>query len=130
MYVQDGNSCVISTPLTITIATDPIPSGLTISGLSQCPSATNDYTFTVNVGSGVSPYEYSIGSGFQSSPTFTVNASGSYIVTVRDANGCTNTVPVDILPALQFSADITTLPSCSNDDGEITVTGSGGSRYL
>ncbi|TYC14144.1 T9SS type B sorting domain-containing protein [Bizionia gelidisalsuginis] len=129
VYVQDGNTCVISTPLTITIATDPIPSGITISGLSQCPSPLNDYTFTVDVASGIAPYEYSIGNGFQTSPTFTVNAPGTYNVIVRDANGCTNTAPFtfDILPAIQFSAVITTAPSCDDDDGEITVAGSGGS---
>lgn len=129
VYVQDGNSCTISTPLTVTIATDPVPSGITISGLSQCPSPLNDYTFTVDVTSGIAPYDYSIGNGFQTSSTFTVNASGTYNVIVRDANGCTNTVPVsfDILPAIQFSAATTTAPSCNDDDGEITVNGSGGS---
>jgi len=129
VYVQDGNSCTISTPLTVTIATDPVPSGITISGLSQCPSPLNDYTFTVDVASGIAPYEFSIGNGFQTSPTFTVNASGTYNVIVRDANGCANTVPVsfDILPAIQFSAATTTAPSCNDDDGEITVNGSGGS---
>ncbi|WP_299892543.1 hypothetical protein, partial [uncultured Lacinutrix sp.] len=95
VYVQDANNCVITTPLTITIATDPIPTGITVTG-SQCPSPTNDYTFTVSVASGIMPYQYSIGNGFQNSPTFTVNAPGTYTITVRDANGCTDTVTYTI----------------------------------
>ncbi|WP_299381653.1 T9SS type B sorting domain-containing protein [uncultured Lacinutrix sp.] len=124
VYVQDTNSCVISTPLTITIDTDPIPTGLTVTG-SQCPSATNDYSFTVNVATGITPFEYSIGNGFQSSPTFTVNAPGTYNITVQDASGCTNTTTYIIEDPVALTLAAVS-PSCSDDDGEITVTGYGG----
>ncbi len=129
VYVRDANGCVITIPLPITIATDPIPSGIAVSGLSQCPSATGDYTFTVNVATGVGPYEFSIGNGFQTSPTFTVNATGTYDVTVKDKNGCTTTVSglVSILPALQLQAAITALPSCIDGDGTLTLSATGGS---
>lgn len=126
-WVKDANGCVISSPLTITIVTDPLPA-VTVDSFSQCPSPIGDYTFTLSA-TGIAPFEYSIGSGFQSSPTFTVNASGSYDVTVRDANGCTTTVTglVNILPALQLEADITALPSCTDGDGTLTLTANGGS---
>lgn len=129
VYVKDANNCVITTPLPITIATDPLPSGITVTGLSQCPSATGTYTFTVNVATGVGPYEFSIGSGFQTSPTFTVNAPGTYDVIVKDANGCstTETGLVVILPALQLQANITALPSCTDGDGTLTLLATGGS---
>nr|WP_314895745.1 T9SS type B sorting domain-containing protein [uncultured Flavobacterium sp.] len=129
VYVRDANNCVITAPLAITIAIDPLPSGITVTGLSQCPSATGTYTFTVNVASGMAPFEYSIGSGFQTSPTFTVNAPGTYDVTVKDKNGCTTTVSglVNILPALQLQAAITALPSCIDGDGVLTLTATGGS---
>lgn len=124
VYVQDTNGCVITTPLTITIDTDPIPSGIAVTG-SQCPSPSNDYTFTVNVASGIAPFEYSIGNGFQTSSTFTVNTSGTYTITVRDANGCTDTVTYLIEDPVAVSlAGIS--PSCSDDDGQITATGFGG----
>ncbi|QXP58809.1 T9SS type B sorting domain-containing protein [Olleya sp. HaHaR_3_96] len=124
VHVQDTNNCVITTPLTITIDTDPIPTGITVAG-SQCISGTNDYSFTVSVATGIAPYEYSIGNGFQSSPDFTVNAAGTYTITVRDANGCTDTVTytIDDPIALTLAA---ISPSCSDDDGEITVTGING----
>ena len=127
VYVKDANGCVISSPLAITIATDPLPA-VTVNPYSHCPSASGEYTFTLSA-TGMAPFEYSIGSGFQSSPTFTVNASGSYNVTVRDKNGCTTTVNglVNILPALQLEADITALPSCTDGDGTLILTASGGS---
>ncbi|MFV5690844.1 T9SS type B sorting domain-containing protein [Flavobacterium sp. LT1R49] len=129
VYVKDTNNCVITTPLTIAIATDPLPSGITVSGLSQCPSATGDYTFTVNLATGVGPYEFSIGSGFQTSPTFTINAHGTYDVIVKDKNGCSTTATalVVILPALQLQANITALPSCADGDGTLTLLATGGS---
>ncbi|MFV5687328.1 T9SS type B sorting domain-containing protein [Flavobacterium sp. ZT3R25] len=129
VYVKDANNCVITTPLSIVIATDPLPSGITVSGLSQCPSATGTYTFTVNVATGVGPYEFSIGSGFQTSPTFTVNVPGTYDVIVKDANGCSTTATglVVILPALQLQSNITALPSCTDGDGTLTLLSSGGS---
>ncbi|NRT14507.1 gliding motility-associated-like protein [Flavobacterium sp. 28A] len=127
VYVKDNNNC--STFINVTTATAPLPSGITISGLSQCPTATGDYTFTVDVASGVAPYEYSIGSGFQTSPTFTVTSSGDYDVTVKDANECEVTIPalVSILAPLNLQAIATTLPSCDTNNGVINATVTGGS---
>lgn len=127
VWVQDSNGCIISSPLLVSIATDPLPT-VTVEPYSQCPSGTGEYTFTLTP-TGVGPFEYNIGSGYQSSPTFTVNIPGTYDVTVRDKNGCTTTVNglVSILPALQLEATITTLPSCADGDGTLTLTATGGS---
>ncbi|WP_406844828.1 T9SS type B sorting domain-containing protein [Flavobacterium soyae] len=126
-YVLDLKGCETFIP--ITIAVDPLPSAITANVTSQCPTAAGEYTFTVTVGSGVAPYEYSIGAGFQTSPTFTVNAAGTYDITVRDANGCTATAAaaVTISPALQLETTVTTLPSCTFNNGVITATATGGS---
>ncbi|KUJ61073.1 hypothetical protein AR687_14135, partial [Flavobacteriaceae bacterium CRH] len=127
-YVIDSKNCETFIPITIVL--DPLPSAITTNVASQCPTATGEYTFTVTVGSGVAPYEYSIGNGFQSSNTFTVNAPGTYDVTVRDANQCevTVTAAVTISPALQLEATVTTLPDCKvTNTGVITATATGGS---
>ncbi|URM37843.1 T9SS type B sorting domain-containing protein [Flavobacterium anhuiense] len=126
-YVIDSNNCETFIPITIVM--DPLPSGITANVTSQCPTAAGEYTFTVSVGSGVAPYEYSIGSGFQSSPTFTVNKAGTYDITVRDANACTATATaaVTISPALQLNTVVNALPSCTLNNGVITATASGGS---
>ncbi|WP_433765035.1 T9SS type B sorting domain-containing protein [Flavobacterium ginsenosidimutans] len=126
-YVIDSNNCETFIPITIVM--DPLPSAITANVTSQCPTAAGEYTFTVSVGSGVAPYEYSIGSGFQSSPTFTVNKAGTYDITVRDANACTATATaaVTISPALQLNTVVNALPSCTLNNGRITATASGGS---
>ncbi|WP_164905437.1 T9SS type B sorting domain-containing protein [Flavobacterium sufflavum] len=124
-YVLDANNCVTKTD--VTIATDPAPT-ITLPALAsdQCTSAGASYTFTAT-GTGVAPLSYSIGTGYQSSNIFTVTAAGTYTVTVKDANGCTASNPITIYPALNLTAAITSLPSCANNDGVITVAATGGS---
>ncbi|TVZ51926.1 T9SS type B sorting domain-containing protein [Dokdonia sp. Hel_I_53] len=125
VYVQDNNNC--QDMITVTIDTDPLPSGFTFAATSQCPDASGEYELVVTPGSGIAPLEYSIGNGYQTGTTFTVNAPGMYTVTIRDGNECTVTESVTILPALEAIAAISNLPSCSDDDGEIEVTAAGGS---
>ncbi|WP_242093830.1 T9SS type B sorting domain-containing protein [Aestuariivivens sediminicola] len=130
VYVRDSNGCTILVPLDITIASDPVPT-VTLPSIAddQCSSDGSAYTFTATPGGGeITPVTYSIdGVSFQSSPTFTVTSTGTYTVTIRDGNGCTATDTITIYPPLQVNAQVTGLPSCSNNDGIITATGYGGS---
>ncbi|TDP04226.1 T9SS type B sorting domain-containing protein [Flavobacterium sp. 245] len=128
VYVKDFNGCTTLVQ-TQNISTAPLPSGITANVASQCPSSTGTYDFTVTVTSGVGPFEYSIGGGFQPSNTFSVNSSGSYDITVRDANGCTTTVTgaVVISDALDLQLDVQKLPSCDFIDGRIVASATGGS---
>ncbi|QFZ55715.1 T9SS type B sorting domain-containing protein [Oceanihabitans sp. IOP_32] len=121
VWVLDSNGC--NDMIDLVIATDSLPT-FTVTG-SPCISATNDFSFAVNVTSGVGPYEFSIGNGFQPSPNFTVNAAGTYTVTVRDVNGCTAAATYTIDEPIDLTLDPID-PSCSDDDGVITVTGFGG----
>ncbi len=129
VYVKDANGCTTPSSL-VTITEDPLPS-VTVPTLAdnQCNLTGDPYTFTVTSPTGIGPFTYSIGTGFQSNPTFTGLAPGTYHVTIKDANGCTALMPtaVTIYPLLDVMPTITTLPSCSEGDGVITVTGSGGS---
>ncbi len=126
VYVLDANGC--PDQIDVTIATDPLPmvSVPTIAA-NQCNLTGDPFTFTVT-GTGVGTLEYSIGSGFQTSTTFTVTAPGTYSVTVRDRNNCEFTSPttITIYEPLGITPTITALPSCSNDDGVITVDTTGG----
>lgn len=130
VYVRDSNGCTIGTPMDVTITADSTPS-ITLPTLAndQCISSGNSYTFTATPGGGeVAPVSYSIdGVNFQSSPTFIVSSNGTYTVTIRDGNGCTATDAITIYPVLNINLSLTTLPSCTDDDGVITVTSSGGS---
>jgi len=125
IYVQDANGC--NTFITVTVDEDPLPAVTAPAyATDQCTSDGTSYTFTV-VGTGVAPLMYSVGAGYQSSPTITVNAPATYTVTVRDANGCTATDTITILPPLGLTPQVTAQPSCALNDGEITVTAQGGS---
>ncbi|MFH7016147.1 T9SS type B sorting domain-containing protein [Flavobacterium sp. FlaQc-47] len=126
-YVIDAKNCETFIP--IVIDTDPLPTFTTVIA-SQCPTTTGEYTFTVNVTGGMAPFQYSIGNGFQTDNKFTVTASGTYDVTVKDVNECEVTIPASavILPALQLEATITALPTCNvTNGGSISATATGGS---
>ncbi|WP_230392566.1 T9SS type B sorting domain-containing protein [Flavobacterium sp. LC2016-01] len=127
VYVKDLNGCN-TLAQTLNILTDALPSAITANVTSQCPSTTGTYEIVVSA-TGKAPLEYSIGGGFQSSPTFQVNSSGSYDVTVKDANGCTVTVTaaVTISGALDLQLNIQALPSCDAPDGIIVAKANGGS---
>jgi len=130
VYIRDSNGCAIVTPMGVTIATDPLPS-VTLPTLAddQCTSSGNSYTFTATPGGGeVTPVSYSIdGVNFQSSPIFVVSSSGTYTVTIRDGNGCIATDTIIVYPPLGLTPTVTTLPSCDDNDGVITVNTIGGS---
>ncbi|WP_242206733.1 SprB repeat-containing protein, partial [Aestuariivivens insulae] len=130
VYVRDANGCNIAIPLDVMIATDPTPS-VTLPTLAddQCSSNDGTYTFTATPGGGeITPVTYSIdGVNFQSSATFTVSAPGNYTVTIRDGNGCIATDTIEVYPPLNLTPTVTALPTCPDNDGEITVTGYGGS---
>ncbi|WP_431243485.1 T9SS type B sorting domain-containing protein [Flavobacterium sp. P21] len=128
VYVRDLNGCN-TLAQTINILTDALPSAITANVTSLCPSATGTYEIVVSA-TGKAPLEYSIGGGFQSSPSFQVNSSGSYDVTVRDGNGCAVTVTgaVNIQGALDLQLDIQQLPSCDfPNSGRIVAKATGGS---
>jgi large repetitive protein len=128
VYVMDANGCPINKPQTIVL--DANPSAISVAPFSECPDPINGtYTFTINTPTGVGPFTYSIGGGFQTSPTFVVNAPGSYDVTVKDANGCPATVTglVVIRQPLILTPTVTTPVSCTINNGVISVSTTGGS---
>ncbi|MNX37261.1 hypothetical protein D3C86_675670 [compost metagenome] len=127
VYVKDFNGCTTLVK-TQNILTDALPSAITANVTSQCPSATGTYEIVVSA-TGKAPLQYSIGTGFQSSPSFQVNSSGSYDVTVKDGNGCTVTVTAAVVidGALDLQLDIQALPSCDAPDGRIVAKATGGS---
>ena len=124
VWVKDRRDCTFM--INVVIAEDPMPTvSLPAYADDQCTSNGTSYTFTA-IGAGVATLEYSVGAGYQSSATITVSAPGNYTVTVRDANGCTATDTITILPPLTAAAVATTQPSCLASDGVMTITANGG----
>ena len=130
IHVLDAFGCIVSSTATLL----PMDDSPVISATINNDCVAVDGTFQIDVdliSPGIAPYSVSIDGGVfqtQSFP-FTISnlATGNHTVEITDANGCGNLVSLDILPVLEFSPSITAFPTCNNDDGEITLTPTGGS---
>ncbi|WP_406683664.1 T9SS type B sorting domain-containing protein [Seonamhaeicola sp. MEBiC1930] len=130
VHVKDAYNCIRTTSA-IVLAADPEPV-ITASVTNQCTVTEGNFEIDVVLtSSGISPYSYSIdGGAFQTRTapfTLTNLSSGVHTIEIQDANGCGNIETVDIETPIDLIPDVTVLPTCNDDDGEITITGSGGS---
>lgn len=129
-YVEDANGCTALTTVTVTQeAGIPTPA---IDVTNQCTATSGyqiDVTAPLSTGSGLpeETFMYDIGSGFQSSANFVVPNPGSYVITIRDGNGCTDTITAEVFDFFAITADATSFPTCNAGDGVITVNTTGGS---
>ncbi|MBU2949251.1 T9SS type B sorting domain-containing protein [Tamlana agarivorans] len=125
VYVQDANGCIEFTTVNVILETMPT---VMAPAIATCVTAGGTYGFTATGADGVAPYEYSIGNGFQTSPTFTGLTAGTYTVTIKDANGCEGTsTSVTVYENLDLYATIVSHPTCLDNDGVIDVNATGGS---
>ena len=84
-------------------------------------------SITVTVNPGTPPYTYVWSPSVQTTQTAAGIPSGSYIVTVTDAAGCTTTASGTVPQLAGPTATTTTQPEiCSHGDGTATVTAGGG----
>ena len=93
----------------------------------------NDTTGAITVGGGwtwSNPSQFTInGSGYQADSTFIHLAAGSYIIKMKDASNCLDSIVVNVMQLFpDLTASISTVDaSCSgNGDGSIVVSASGG----
>ena len=91
--VTDANGCSIVGTASVT---EPAP--LLIAGINQELLSNGKYRLTVSATGGTTPYKYkrSPGGGFQSSNVFNNVPVGSYVVTVRDKNGCESSMSINV----------------------------------
>jgi gliding motility-associated-like protein len=129
VHVMDAYGCIVSSLAQVL----PMDSSPVISAAvnNQCTAVEGAYEIDVTlISAGIPPYSFSIDGGtFQTQfLPFTISnlMSGTHTVEVKDANGCGNVVSVTIETELGLTPIVTALPTCINDDGEITVTGFGG----
>jgi len=129
IYTKDSKGCITSRP--VTIATDSTPT-VTASVSNQCTASGSSFTIVAVGANGVAPYTYTINTGIAPSPadTFTV-AAGTYTITVKDANGCTNITDVTVSGAMDPVAvrekDLT-CAAVSPTDASIKITVTGGAQ--
>ncbi|VXC25183.1 conserved exported hypothetical protein [Flavobacterium sp. 9AF] len=94
--ITDAIGCTVTTSTT-TVAPLPVLNVpvATQTAFNLCNGDSNG-AFTVTATGGLPPYEYNIGSGFTSNNNFTGLTAGTYTVTVRDANSCTQTTTITL----------------------------------
>jgi hypothetical protein len=126
--VTDNNSCTQTAVATINEPT-ALTANITATTDVSCNGGTNG-TATVTAAGGTAPYTYAWNdAGAQTTSAATGLATGSYTVTVTDANSCTQTAVATINEPTALTANITatTDVSCNGgSNGTATVTATGG----
>jgi gliding motility-associated-like protein len=130
VHVIDAYGCIVTSPVVVL----PMDDQPNISAVITDLCTVNEGEFEIDVtldAVGIAPYSFSIdGGAFQTqSIPFTISNlfSGTHTIEIQDANGCGNLVTVEILAPIEIVPTITASTTCNDDDGEITVIGSGGS---
>ncbi|MEM7367924.1 MAG: T9SS type A sorting domain-containing protein [Bacteroidota bacterium] len=123
---DSGNGCTTSSTVSI-----PEPAPITIDLVNSVNPDCNTFgQIVTNASGGTGPYSYSWNTTpVQVGNTATNLTPGSYIVTVVDDDGCSNTRTV-VLPGTQSPVVLSLVSAidatnCSTADGSITVSGTG-----
>ena len=124
--VTDNNGCTINSNYTITQPAGVLQSSIVGTNVKCFGQSTGNASLTVS--GGTTPYSYSWSNG---ATTQNLNSipSGSYTVTVTDANNCTSSTDIIIsqpIAALNLSAIGTDINCYNGADGTITTSISGG----
>ncbi len=121
--VKDNNGCIDSEKITLT---NPTLLHINATGVSAvCYSDTAFIEASSN--NGTAPYQYSLNSaGYAKDPVFTNLSKGSYIVKVKDANGCVDSEKVVLTAPDQLKLDLFEKSADCVPDGQITASASKG----
>lgn len=127
IIAADQVGCSITTTVTVTQ-----PLALAIANVASTPPSCipgNDGSITITVTGGTPVYNYNIGAGNQLANNFTGLPSGTYTITITDANNCTLTNVVSLTnPGAPTVTNVTPVNATCNgsNDGSITVVVAGG----
>ncbi len=125
--VKDINGCIYTDTVTLTQ-----PAAIRIDSVVMIKPSCNglsDGSITVYSSGGVSPFNYAINAGaFSTSHTFSGLPAGSYILHVKDANGCVKDTTVNMLqPAIIAPSAFVTPSICQTlANGKVTLSATGG----
>lgn len=129
---------------TLTVTDDSLCTGQTIITLNNPPALLANASFTnptcaggcdgiatSNPVGGTNPYSYSWQSPLQTSQTISSLCAGDYTVTVTDANLCTSTQSITLLPPTGLTVNPAVSPAaCGASNGSITaVVATGNAPY-
>jgi len=116
VIAQDQNGCFEVLEYTIT---EPNPIAVnTVSVLPEVCEGSEDGSFELTVSGGTAPYFTSLNSSndvdfVQDQLIFDNLASGTYVVFVRDAQDCEETIVVEINPGVNLNATVTPIYECN-----------------
>ncbi len=139
VYVRDTSGCTSFAIATI-IQLDPdlVAPGITVD--NQCVVTATAFDITVTMPATTDTPRFTLAGETQFGVfnggtnlweyTFQVNSPGTYTVDVVDANGCTSTGTAEVYEFLTASGDFSSMPSCNNADGVITLEVIGGSNQF
>ena len=129
IIVEDGNGCQTASIETVTEPTIVNFTFTTADNTCNQLNAGCDGQMTLTGIGGTGAYTFSIDNGvtFVSANVFTGLCAGTYDVVVMDVNNCSATQTVTILEPMFLDFTSTTiLTSCGAANGEITLSGQGG----
>ena len=124
--VTDANGCMTICNGQVM---EPMPLVCTIATTDLTCDGAGDGTLTINATGGTAGYEFSLdGGAFQPGNVFMNLIAGSYIVSVRDINGCLSNCSATIVEPAMLTCSVvaTDASNCGVDDGTLTVTAVGG----
>ncbi len=131
VQVTDANGCQKQESI---LVPEPSPLGFSIKLDSPSCEGYMDGQIQVYGNGGVGNYEYSMNSGgFQKLGLYQNLGNGTYVITVRDSNGCTHDTTFSMmgLPGVSYDAITVEGESCYDfQDGKITLLVSGTAPYL
>ena len=117
----DDNTCTQVDTLHLTIYPKPVVPTLTVVNNTSCQAPNGSITVTAPIGS---EYSYSLNGGtYQSSPIFTGQGAGDYIITVKNSHDCTNknTASISTIGST-VTASADAVSPCPGGDIELTAT--------
>jgi len=124
--ITDSKGCSITDSITLT---DPNPISITLSSTPPTCNGDCDGTAIANASGGSPGYQYSWNTlPVQLNSLAASLCAGTYIVTVTDSKGCSDTASVQVFdPPVLSTSSIPTAPSCNAVcDGSITTNPLGG----
>lgn len=118
--VSNNSGCTASAQAVVSTNALPTPS---ISGSSTFCIGSNT---TLNAGAGFSSYIWSNG---QTTQNITVNAAGTYLVTVTNANGCAGTTSISVTESNSLNVSLQPANVCAGNTATIDA-GAGFASYV
>jgi gliding motility-associated-like protein len=126
LALSDSNACAFDTTITLSNSDGPqVQPGLLVN--PTCFGGNNG-SASVQVSGGTPPYSYAwSGSAAGNTPSANNLSAGNYVVTVTDASGCTQNLPLSLSqpPSISYTSS-SVGASCGNANGVATIIANGG----